>query len=168
MQNVMKNQRITMGDVAKRSYRPSLRGVVFVAAVWSMGVMGGVRAMHAMSYFSAPEFAAPAAPQDVALKDGRVVAFYEQVNKPEDGMTHFRFVDQRLAFGEVAYELVADDFFALCNGFALAHLSSGGMPEQVVIALSGAPTEFGKNRPDVVQLFEAFEVKNGNCERGVF
>ena len=124
--------------------------------------------VSAMSYFGSHEFASTAEPQDVALPKGVSVSFYEQVNKPQDGIVHFRFIDKRLSFAAMPYEVVADDFFELCNRFALPHLSSGAMPKQVIIALSGKATEFGKTRPDVVQLFEAFVVKNGACERGVF
>lgn len=87
--------------------------------------------------------------------------------KPDGLFTYarFRFVEPAIgAEGAPDYEVLAEDFLALCQGYALERLEgSDEKVDRVVISYSDRPIEFGESDPDVTQYFEQFSIENGNC-----
>ncbi|MEM9854856.1 MAG: DUF6497 family protein [Pseudomonadota bacterium] len=108
-------------------------------------------------------FAIPAAAFDVP--SGEQISFYESFyERQDDGevWARFRFLMPSIASG-VSYAQVADDFLTLCEAYALPSLAGQDIPNQIVISLADAPTEFGIANPDVTQYFEAFRPDGASC-----
>lgn len=76
----------------------------------------------------------------------------------------FRFVAPEFAGVGEAFELVRADLEYLCNSYALARLpAEEPVPDQIVISLADRPSDFGVVDPSVIQVFEAYSVKDGTC-----
>ena len=75
-----------------------------------------------------------------------------------------RFVMPELANDAITYAELAPGLLALCEAAALP-LVTEDAPEvsQITLSLAAAPIPFGEARPDVRQVFEVFEPKNGTC-----
>ena len=101
----------------------------------------------------------------LVLPSGLEAGFHEMLwNEPGEGLTYrFRFVAPALrSTGDV--ETVMADLQFLCTGYALPKIAdTGPKPGQVIISLADKPSEFGTFNPDVIQVFEAFDVRSGAC-----
>lgn len=101
----------------------------------------------------------------IVLPSGLKAAFHEMLwNEPGEGLTYrFRFVAPALrTTGDV--ETVTADLQFLCTRYALPKIAgTGPLPGQVIISLADKPSEFGTFNPDVIQVFEAFDVRSGAC-----
>jgi len=98
----------------------------------------------------------------IRVPSGTAVTFQEMLSDTEgpEGLTfRFRFVARRM--GE---QDMGQDMRALCEGFALPHMSDiGELPMQVVISVADRAIAFGDADPGVVQFFEAYRSENGHC-----
>ncbi len=71
----------------------------------------------------------------------------------------FRFLAP--AITSIGFDAASDDLRALCEGYAMNHLT--GTPSQIVISLSDRVVPFGESSPDATQYFEAFSLNDGHC-----
>ena len=108
--------------------------------------------------------------KDIMLPSGLKAGLQEMLwDRPGHGLVYrFRFVAPEFT-GDEAFETIRDDMEFLCNSYALPKLSDvGPQPSQVIISLADQPSVFGEFDPDVVQVFEAYAVEDGNCIWEVF
>lgn len=64
----------------------------------------------------------------------------------------------------VAFETIEPDFKYLCETDGLAHRAkSAPNAEEIVISIASAPVAFGEIAPEIVQYFDAFEVRENAC-----
>lgn len=64
----------------------------------------------------------------------------------------------------VEFERIEPDFQYLCETDGLKHRAkSAPNAEQIVISIASAQTAFGEIAPDVVQYFDAFDVREDTC-----
>jgi len=100
----------------------------------------------------------------LTVPSGQSIALFETIEEPN--VVRFRFLAPQIdpANTGLAYGDVEADFAALCQSVALPHVAGfDPRPEQIVISLMSAETEFGVANPDVTQFFEAFSVQDGAC-----
>lgn len=108
-----------------------------------------------------------AAEDELAVPSGMPVTLHEmfwddQGNGP---VYRFRFLAPEIG-GEspVAYEEVAADMDALCQGFAAPRLDGAEpAPSRIVISLMAEPVEYGDPSPGIRQYFEAYSLQGGLC-----
>jgi hypothetical protein len=101
----------------------------------------------------------------IELPSGLEAEFHEMLwNEPGEGLTYrFRFIAPALEPGGDV-EAVMADLKYLCEEYALNKLATTGpKPSQVIISVADAPSEFGTYNPDIIQVFEAFDVRSGAC-----
>ncbi|MER5172291.1 DUF6497 family protein [Thioclava kandeliae] len=61
------------------------------------------------------------------------------------------------------------DMLALCESFALPHLSAvGPQPQQIVISLADRPVVFGTSDPEATQLIAGYAISGERCEEEMF
>ncbi|WP_406720471.1 DUF6497 family protein [Thioclava litoralis] len=66
-------------------------------------------------------------------------------------------------------DVALTDMQALCEQFALPHLSSvGPQPQQIVISLSDRPVAFGDSDPEATQLFAGYAISPPHCVEEMF
>jgi hypothetical protein len=88
-----------------------------------------------------------------------------------DGLTlRFRFVAPGLAEAdEATIAATSDDMLWLCQTYALPRVpNTGPQPVQIVISVADRELPFGQAAPDAVQLFEAYDLADGECVWSVF
>ena len=107
----------------------------------------------------------------LTLPSGLEANFHEMLwNEPGEGLVYrFRFVAPDFKeTGDV--DLVMEDLQYLCAEYALPKLATktGPTPGQLIISLADKTSEFGTYDPNVVQVFEAFDIKTGACIWEVF
>ena len=98
------------------------------------------------------------------VPSGQPVTLLEEVwpdpGAPGEKIARFRFVAPKLSRGGKT----EDDMMALCEAVARpAVASEGAKVDQVVVSLAQAPLKLGEQRPDVVQVFEAYVIDDGHC-----
>ena len=107
----------------------------------------------------------------LTLPSGLEANFHEMLwNTPGEGLVYrFRFVAPDFKeTGDV--DRVMADLQYLCAEYALPKLATntGPTPGQLIISLADKTSEFGTYDPNVVQVFEAFDIKTGTCIWEVF
>jgi hypothetical protein len=106
--------------------------------------------------------AAPAAAQDLAVPSGQPLELMERRLEDAPAMARFRFLAPELEAR--GFAAVADDFAALCDGYARPALAADGIAvDRVVISLSAQEVPFGETAPDVTQFFEVFRLSEEGC-----
>jgi hypothetical protein len=106
--------------------------------------------------------AAPAAAQDLAVPSGQPLELMERRLEDAPAMARFRFLAPELEAR--GFAAVADDFAALCDGYARPALAADGIAvDRVVISLSAQRVPFGETAPDVTQFFEVFRLSEDGC-----
>jgi len=107
--------------------------------------------------------AAPAvAAQDLAVPSGQPLKLMERRMEEAPAMARFRFLAPELEAR--GFAAVAEDFAALCDGYARPALAAEGVAvDRVVISLSAQDVPFGESAPDVTQFFEVFRLSEDGC-----
>lgn len=102
------------------------------------------------------------AEQRLVLPSGLVAELQEVLL--DGAIYRFRFVAPGFTGVGDAFELVHGDMEFLCTEYALPRLIESKVePDQVIISLADQPLEFGVINPDVIQVFEAYSIKDGTC-----
>ena len=118
-----------------------------------------------MLALAVPVQAGTQGPEVVTLPSGLMAELYEMLTD-ETGpvpVRRFRFVAPDFATPE-SFEAVMADLAYLCAEIALPRLAEADpMPGRVIVSLADQPSEFGKFNPDVIQVFEAYDIENGTC-----
>jgi len=102
----------------------------------------------------------------IEVPSGQPVTFQEMIwDQPGQGLSYrYRFVAPEIGLAGRGFEDVAGDMEYLCNTYAVPRLAeTGPVPNQIVISLSSAPSEFGVADPDITMFFEAYTVQDGTC-----
>jgi hypothetical protein len=106
--------------------------------------------------------AAPAAAQDLEVPSGQPLTLMERRLEEAPAMARFRFRAPELEAR--GFAAVAEDFAALCDGYARPALAAEGITvDRVVISLSAQKVPFGESAPDVTQFFEVFRLSDDGC-----
>lgn len=109
--------------------------------------------------------------QPLTVPSGQPVMFSDTVmNEPGPGyVARFRFVAPELAdwLEDKGYEVVEADMEHLCVEFAVPRISPP-LPSAVIISLAEEETPFGEANADVLQVFESYQLSDGNCEWEAF
>ncbi|MBI1220107.1 MAG: hypothetical protein GC186_16340 [Rhodobacteraceae bacterium] len=79
---------------------------------------------------------------------------------PGQKIARFRFVAPKLRKGGGNEA----DMMALCEAVARPAIAAQtAQVDQIVVSLAQMPLKLGERRPDVVQVFEAYEIDDGHC-----
>jgi len=114
--------------------------------------------LSALLFAAAPAVAA----QDLAVPSGQPLQLMELRLEEAPVLARFRFLAPEL--GARGFAAVADDFRALCDGYARPALAAEGRAvDRVVISLSEQEVPFGETAPGVAQFFEVFRLSDGSC-----
>ena len=109
------------------------------------------------------------AAEEIAVPSGPPITFVEAIQGvpgPEGLTLRFRFLAPAIARegGTVDAEAAFADMQALCDGYALPRIASGGpRPAQIVISLMDRDVPFGAPAPEATQFFEAFRPDGDAC-----
>lgn len=110
-----------------------------------------------------------AAEAPIVVPSGQPVTFVEMIHDAPgpDGLTYrFRFLAPDIARdgGRITDEQALTDMAALCETYAIPHLSNlGPMPGQIIISLSDRPVAFAAPDPEATQYFEAYRPDGDAC-----
>ncbi|MFN3936931.1 MAG: DUF6497 family protein [Gemmobacter sp.] len=114
--------------------------------------------------------AAPAGAEEIVVPSGQPVTLQDVIwgiPGPEGLTVRFRFIAPEIARdgGSIDFDTASADMEYLCNTYALPRVETltGPTPEEIVIAFSDIPVEFGTIAPEATQFFEAFSVEDGIC-----
>jgi hypothetical protein len=105
------------------------------------------------------------------VPSGLALGHLETIEEPASAasgglpLVRVRFLAPALADGTTSYPDVAEDFPALCAGWALPWAEKAGHAEaRAVISMSDRMLPFGATDPEAVQFFEAYRIRDGRCD----
>ena len=107
--------------------------------------------------------------EELAVPSGQSIRFVEAIQgvPGAEGLTlRFRVLAPAIARegGTVDAETAFADMQALCDGYALPRIATGGpRPAQIVISLMDREVPFGAPAPEATQFFEAFRPEGDTC-----